>query len=338
MYLFEWLFYKGAASGFSDVAPKKIKKKRGQKRGRRAEPPPPFPKNVHESVSDRICDNESLYGYNDNYIDVRTAYDEKRGGLTLAIAVPIALWMAGLMECVMFSLSEFSVGNRDVDFFIGAAIVPMIIHVVFLYICFRYVFRYLQLESFTARRLIVRFNRKTRKVYLLRPERIGGIRIMDWDKVDIGVDKYLPELAGVGAFVILGWEEDGGTDMQGNPAGPQLVFLGRPARGASELLAFWEYIRRYMEDGPTAAPPPKKLICKFPWPWLSLKAAWRLDSRFLRHRVLWVFVVLNALILPVILLHAIFHWLSLLLCYEPRFPREIEQAAAGRVPAQGGRS
>ena len=334
MYLFEWLFYKGAASGFSDAAPKKVKKKRGQ----RAEPPPPFPKNVQESVSDRICDNESLYGYNDSYIDVRTAYDEKRGGLTLAIAVPIVFFIYVLLENFWFVFSEISRGNRDLEFFICMVIVLPTFYLGVLYICFRYVFRYLQLEAFTARRLVVRFNRKTRKVYLLRPERIGGIRIMDWDKVEIGVPKDLPELAGVGAFVILGWEEDGGADMQGNSAGPQLVFLGKPARGASELLAFWEYIRRYMEDGPTAAPPPKKLICKFPWPWLSFKAAWRLDSRFLRHPVLWVFVVLNALILPVILLHALFHWLSLLLCYEPRFPREIEQAAAGRVPAQGGRS
>ena len=35
---------------------------------------------------------------------------------------------------------------------------------------------------------------------------------------------------------------------------------------------------------------------------------------------------LNALLLPAILIHATGHWLSLLLCYEPRFPREIEEA------------
>jgi len=35
---------------------------------------------------------------------------------------------------------------------------------------------------------------------------------------------------------------------------------------------------------------------------------------------------LNALLLPVMLIHATGHWLSLLLCYEPRFPREIEEA------------
>ena len=81
-----------------------------------------------------------------------------------------------------------------------------------------------------------------------------------------------------------------------------------------------------MEEGPAAAPPPTKLINKFPWPWLSLKVAWRLDTRFLRHSALWVFVLINILILPAILIHATGHWLSLLLCYEPRFPRIIEEA------------
>ena len=89
-----------------------------------------------------------------------------------------------------------------------------------------------------------------------------------------------------------------------------------------------------MEDGPAAAPAPQKLICKFPWPWLSLRAAWRLDSSFFRDPALWVFVVANTLLLPVILTHAFGHWVSLLLCYEPRFPRAIEEA--GRAPMATG--
>ena len=37
-------------------------------------------------------------------------------------------------------------------------------------------------------------------------------------------------------------------------------------------------------------------------------------------------MAINVLLLPAILIHATGHWLSLLLCYEPRFPREIEEA------------
>ena len=183
------------------------------------------------------------------------------------------------------------------------------------------------MESFTARRIIVRFNRITRKVYLLRPKHLGGIRIMDWDKTEILIDKNMSELEGTGGFVILVWDRGDGVDLEGTPTDNiEVTFVGKPTRNASELLAFWEYIRRYMEEGPAAAPAPEKLICKFPWPWLSLKAAWGLDSSFIRTRELRIFVLLNLLLWPVILIHATGHWLSLLLCYEPRFPRSIEDA------------
>ena len=154
-----------------------------------------------------------------------------------------------------------------------------------------------------------------------------GVRITDWDKTEVIIDKNMSELEGTGGFVVLAWDRGDGVDLGGTPTdNVEVTFVGKPTRNASELLAFWEYIRRYMEDGPAAVPAPKRLINKFPWPWLSFKAAWGLDTQFLRHSRLWVFVVANLLMLPAILIHAAGHWLSLLLCYEPRFPRDIEEA------------
>lgn len=183
------------------------------------------------------------------------------------------------------------------------------------------------MESFTARRIIVRFNRITRKVYLLRPKHLGGIRIMDWEKTEVLMNKKMSELEGAGGYIVLVWDKGHGEDLQGTLTDNlEVTFVGKPTRNASELLAFWEYIRRYMEDGPAAAPAPKMFISKFPWPWLSLKAAWGLDTHFLKNRALRVFVLANLLMLPAILIHATGHWLSLMLCYEPRFPRAIAEA------------
>jgi hypothetical protein len=39
-----------------------------------------------------------------------------------------------------------------------------------------------------------------------------------------------------------------------------------------------------------------------------------------------VFVVVKLMLLPVTLVHATAHWISLLLCYEPKFPPSIERA------------
>ncbi|AZD84268.1 hypothetical protein C4K14_1427 [Pseudomonas chlororaphis subsp. aureofaciens] len=290
------------------------------------------PEGVGESVSEDVYDNDSLYAYTDTFIDLRTPNDEKRGVITIFVG-----WICWIFFYTAIRTGHVSVGKiltghgnsgnplTASDYFFLIVLPLFCLLVVIL--CLKYTFQYLRLESFTARRIIVRFNRITRKVYLLRPKHLGGLRIMDWDKTEVLIDKNMSELEGTGGFVVLVWDKGDGMDLQGMPTDNlEVTFVGKPTHNASELLAFWEYIRRYMEHGPAAAPAPKKLISKFPWPWLSLKAAWGLDTRFLRHRVLWVFVLANLLMLPAILIHATGHWLSLLLCYEPRFPRVIEEA------------
>jgi len=291
------------------------------------------PDGVGDSVSTLVCDNKSIYFHGDRYIDVRTPSDEKRGVITVFAVCIYGIIIYAFVMTMVISIEQFSLGGR------GSEVVPLttidyffnvlfpLLWLVALGVFLRYTLGFFRMESFTARRIIVRFNRITRKVYLLRPKHLGGIRIMDWDKTEIIIDKNMSELDGTGGYVILGWEKGDGVDLQGTPTDNiELTFIGKPTRNASELLAFWEYIRRYMEDGPAAAPAPQKLICKFPWPWLSLKAAWGLDTSFIRHRELRVFVLINLLMWPAILIHAIGHWLSLLLCYEPRFPKAIEEA------------
>ncbi|MEN5162058.1 DUF6708 domain-containing protein [Achromobacter spanius] len=291
------------------------------------------PEGVCDTVSSSLYDNDSLYAYTDQYIDLRTPNDEKKGVITAFL-----VWTYGFLFYYFFRFSstaiEYIVAGHGYyedeplvaqDYFVIPLFPAFLLLILGVFL--RFTFRYLRLESLTARRIVVRFNRVTRKVYLLRPKHLGGIRIMDWDKTGVLIDKSMSELEGTGGFVILVWDRGDGVDVQGVPTDNiEVTFVGKPTRNASELLAFWEYIRRYMENGPDAVPEPKKLVSKVPWPWLSFKAAWGLDTQFLRHSALWVFVVANLLMLPAILIHAVGHWISLLLCYEPRFPRDIEEA------------
>jgi len=291
------------------------------------------PEGITESVSAQARENKSLYSYNNNHIDIRTPNDEKRGIITFFASCIYGMLTYAFFMTSLISTNQIHAGHAPLsktaltsaDYFFN--ILFPLLWLLVLGIFIKYTFRLIRLESFTARRIIIRFNRITRKVYLLRPKHLGGIRIMDWDKTEILIDKKMSELEGTGGFVILVWDRGDGEDLEGTPTDNiEVTFIGKPTRNASELLAFWEYIRRYMEDGPTAAPAPEKLICKFPWPWLSLKAAWGLDTSFVRNRDLRIFVLLNLLLWPVILIHATGHWLSLLLCYEPRFPKAIEKA------------
>lgn len=325
MYFFEWLMYDGRTKNDYEALTKDDKNTSNEKK-------PPI--RTTQSVSKKITDNESLYDYNATYIDVRTPNDEKRGLITLIFGGGGAglLWMLGIV--LSYVVNDYSTGYKadqtplEVVDYLFLATIPLI-PIVSLFFYFKYVFFYLRLEAFTARRLIVRFNRITRKIYLLRPNHLGGIVALDWDTAEVCIDPKMSELDGTGGFVVLGWEKESNSvrDVHGNLKDDfEITFVGRPTRNASELLAFWEYIRRYMEDGPEAAPKPEKLIGKFPWPWRSFMAVWRLDRHFVKAPELWIFVIIYCLLAPLILVHACAHWISLLLCYEPKFPRSIENA------------
>jgi len=103
----------------------------------------------------------------------------------------------------------------------------------------------------------------------------------------------------------------------------------------ASLQAMWEYIRRYMEEGPHAAPRPARLRPLFTWPSDSVRStlsflvpAWRTGDKGL--------VLSFALLLsPLLLLHSICHWLSLLLCWPTRWSGIIKNA--GLLGAAGPR-
>lgn len=328
MYFYEW-GYQWAIKNCSYEESLKMAKQQHRKPN---QPELDAPENVAESVSASTFDNESIYTYNKAFLDVRTPNDEKRGPITAIAGSATALLVWIFLFTTYFTVRDAheAMTEPDVslpwDYYVFS-ILSFVVLGGALYVLKKYIIHMLRLEMFTARRLIIRFNRITRKVYLLRPNYLGGLRIMDWDKTQPIIEKKMTQSEGMGGFVVLCWDKGDGTDLAGNSTDDiELTFVGKPTRNARELLAFWEYIRRYMEDGPEAAPPPKKLISKFPWPWLSFKAAWGLDTSFLRHSALWVFVLLNCMLLPAILIHAVGHWVSLLLCYEPRFPKAIENA------------
>ncbi|MDE1140156.1 DUF6708 domain-containing protein [Paraburkholderia sp. SIMBA_009] len=329
MYLWEWLFYDNREPGDYERWKDKAEK-RARETGK-----PVGAANVTESVSNTVTDSDSIYAYNETYIDMRTPHDEKRGLITLFLGgglLMLSRFFALILCMFIESLLTGHARNGGImergDYLMASLTVCSIACGIYIYV--KYLFRYLRLEAFTARRIIVRFNRVTRKVYLLRPKHIGGIVTLDWNKTEAAVDPSMRRgvLPG-GGFLILGWEKGAVYDVDGHLKDDyEITFVGRTARNGAELLAFWEYIRRYMEIGPEAAPPPKKLLSKTPWPWLSFEAAWNtLPLRGLRESGMWpMFVLVKLMLLPVTLIHATGHWISLLLCYEPKFPPSIENA------------
>jgi hypothetical protein len=104
---------------------------------------------------------------------------------------------------------------------------------------------------FTYARGRVRFNRLTRKVYVLRPGYCGGNKVFDWDRL-VALPSRVPEGHPMASEIIgsLALYQapllPDGSDEDAIYVGPSLTL-----NPAAQALRLWEYIRLYMQEGPT---------------------------------------------------------------------------------------
>jgi hypothetical protein len=286
---------------------------------------------IRESRSATMDDNGAIYRKTTSYLDVCTYNDDKRGLLTLVLTV----FCYALFFCAEFLvelLEQFITGRDyfgeelypDAGFWL-ALIGSLITTPLFFYIFFRYLARIWRLEAFTMRRLVVRFNRDTRQMYFLRPTFLGGVTAYSWDEIDAALPKDMPNHEGVGGMLVIGAITRESENPHSQIAADG-AFVGNACRDYQQLLSFWEYIRRFMEEGPDAVPEPKCLRSKWPNPLASMWMVSRLSlpgGFDLGRSFLWLRVVLS----PVFVIWGLGHYASLLLCYEPRFPKAIRAAS-----------
>ncbi|OQS30852.1 DUF6708 domain-containing protein [Chromobacterium haemolyticum] len=285
---------------------------------------------VKESRSELLDDNGSVYRKTDGYLDVCTYNDDKRGLLTLifgALLYGVVPWgVFVIFATYMMASTGLQVSGDSIDV---EAILVAGFSYFFLagvaYVFWRFLFAMWHLEAFTMRRLVVRFNRQTRKVYLLRPGFLGGVKAYDWEMIDVGLPKNMPNHQGIGGMLVLAARAES-TDNPHSPLGVDGAFLGLPSRDYQHLLSFWEYIRRFMEDGADAVPAPKRPCSKWPNPLSSMWTVSRLSlpgGFDLGRSFLWLRLALT----PVFVIWGLGHYASLLLSYEGRFPKAIRQAS-----------
>ncbi|QSQ51483.1 hypothetical protein ISN36_11810 [Xanthomonas translucens pv. undulosa] len=156
----------------------------------------------------------------------------------------------------------------------------------------------------------IRFNRKTRKIYVFREERDGGLLIVPWEKVFFhigrGTDmKFLRDIRG---------EILDGTIVKDTFA------LGHCAERDEPVKEMWEFIRRYMEEGPEAVaehPLDKYVELSVAPTWknclISAVGFTNADTPFKR-----------VLLSPFIGTFTVVRWLVFKSCKQPVFPPEVE--------------
>ncbi|AZN35565.1 DUF6708 domain-containing protein [Iodobacter ciconiae] len=339
MYYLEWINtqsrQKHKPGSASDVAQKnayaEIEEKRNKAIAEGVEYQDIKDTEIWESRSERVDDNHAIYAKTGSYIDVCTYNDDKRGLITPLIFCflygIIPWWLSVFEYTSSILLTGLQPDGALID---GEAIAVIGIDLLALpfltYIFFRYLFKFWRLEAFTMRRLIVRFNRKTRQVYFLRPSFLGGTVIYDWADIGATVPKDMENHEGIGGMLML-YFQTADTQNPHSNIGLDAAFVGNPCRDFGQLLSFWEYIRRFMEDGADAVPMPKRLRSKWPNPLTSILAVSRLNlpgGFDLGHSFLWLRIALT----PLFVFWGVGgHYGSLMLSYEPRFPKALRVAS-----------
>ncbi|PJJ96054.1 hypothetical protein CO611_09005 [Lysobacteraceae bacterium NML03-0222] len=285
---------------------------------------------VHNRVEVTPVDAHALYRFNDTFIDVRGAPLEEKRGLMTFLFLVFGVGLGG-------GMADLAIEAVNRDFFVDAEIAKVsdklavllmcVVVVGYLFFIYKFLLPFARTEIFTQRHIIVRFNRKTRQVYIHRPKFAGGLVVMPWEHTYAGINPDLPDASVIGESLIVAWP----AELSG--AGyDESAFLGEPMDGNLQVMGLWEYIRRYMEEGPDAVPKPKRLRPLFPWPWASIRAVLNFMAPVWRRGGQAYALLFGLVLSPLMLLHAVCHWLSLLLCWPVRWPKEIAQAGQPGKP------
>ncbi|CBJ40372.1 conserved hypothethical protein (plasmid) [Ralstonia solanacearum CMR15] len=204
----------------------------------------------------------TLFDYNEHFIEVSNMGEEGRSGLAILALLFLCATLASTYGAILITVS-FSI---DIWSF-----VPWIAPMVGIGLLAALWPGLGAPAFFTSLRARYRFNRTTRKVYVLRPKRYGGNVILDWDRVKAHTSwcasrEMTPDQID-DKFARQRRQEDGGgpSSIRGlvlywSPLDPN-----DPERNGEEVLwvgpklageGLWQYIRTFMEDGMDKVPAP----------------------------------------------------------------------------------
>jgi len=211
--------------------------------------------------------SRTLFDSNEHFIELSNMGADDRSTTAMLILMPFLVWLLSLMP-LGFGIYEWVSGIKEWYINVGAGFLFVV-----LVSCF---FIFLIWPTFgapvlfTSLRARYRFNRTTRKVYVLRPKRYGGNVILDWDRVQAHPTWCAPREMKHNQINDPSAREARQKE-EGGPGGLQCLLLYWPADEASgqkeEILwvgprlsgqPLWHYIWTFMERGPEAVRPPNE--------------------------------------------------------------------------------
>lgn len=317
MYLFEWMLW--WVSTFDEKQRDKdwlqsVEERQVGMREMIEEVPPP----LDMPASDNPRTRGPVFAINDTFLEMRCgSLDHYRGLATPLILATLAFAFFGLYMTLGMIIR--GPGHNSLFEYVFALLVIGGLTGGMLFSFFKFkLYIPVRWELFTQRRLLIRFNRKTRQVHLHRPKNTGGITTVAWEDT-----VAVPERAGMRLLLLWPPHKTGEPFMT-------FAAVGKRAGSSQELIDEWEFIRRYMEEGLESVPEPR-VRSRIPWPWYSLEPQFEGLGPILRNGG-WQMWLGKLLISPAFLTLGGGHWLSQLLCWEPRWPKIIREAGQPGKP------
>ena len=290
-----------------------------------------------ESVDVPYLNARQLFDFNEHFIEWGSPTRDRAMAVMLSISAAFLVLIPVL--AIFFtgeSRSGFTTGS--VFFCIGLLAFGWFAAGVYWY-------NYLRATELTALCARYRFNRTTRKVYVLRPRQFGGNVVLDWDRVQAhpywrapgGLKlepgfQHDPQLREARANASGGFMMTRGLLLYWPPLdaddpkrkGEELLWVGQWQSGISD----WEYIRRFMEEGMNAVPKPEASHYRRKGRSSLMQHYWEdeMDPEIRQAELLGepdprrakISLVGRLLPLPFLFLNSLGQWL----CYWPTFPRE----------------
>lgn len=257
----------------------------------------------------------SLLQFNSTYAEFIGRDYRFRGmsGMLIGLVVGIPLILAFLYMILLDFPRSYLNGQDGVVTFLVSEAVFILFVVGVCVLLWRVYFRH---EFFVYTYYPVRFVRKSRMVHVFRHPRFGGVLSVPWDDVfwHVGrgyVQKYLCDVRGH----VMDGHEVVDTFAVGHCYGDDRL---------EEIQSLWEFIYRYMEEGPEAVAdhPMERLIHESPLPtWKNCYsyAFVSMGMTFITLRYL-----LAPLFYPLVLSLASMRWLVFRTCKPPVWPPEVE--------------
>jgi hypothetical protein len=281
---------------------------------------------VDVPVSNKMKTDYSVFGMNDTWLDTINAAYVQRGILTYGCIFVLAI------GAIIIGTAIWAISNPPPNTYGAELVLAMAFMVCYLLFGVGVVFVSfwgLHQENFNWTRIPIGFSRQTRMVHAFRGAGSKGVISVPWDKAFFFIEQRpMDPISRAIPYGLRCHVLDGkGCVTQSFSVGRRVFTLDDETteNGRSivhELNDQFEFIRRYMEDGPCAVPAPDLVTTE-----VSLSNSWKLVFRDDKALLAEGNVLVSSLVRvlrPFKILIALLHYIGMRTSREPVWPAGID--------------